>query len=101
MYCLGRALDPNPEKKNLERVSKHLNKVCVDLGLDTIKMPVFMKDLEKIEKECEISINIFVLEVTRSYPIKLTKAKYDKHIDLLFIEKDEKEHYVWIKDFNK
>ena len=24
IYCLGRVLDPNPEKKHLERVSKHL-----------------------------------------------------------------------------
>jgi hypothetical protein len=28
MYCLGRALDPNPEKCHLELVSKHLKDVC-------------------------------------------------------------------------
>ena len=33
IYCLARVLDPNPEKKNFERVSKHLKKVCIDLNL--------------------------------------------------------------------
>ena len=28
IYCLGRALDPTPEKKNLNCVSKHLRTVC-------------------------------------------------------------------------
>ena len=50
MYCLGRALDPNPEKHHLQLVSKHLKKVCVDLGLENIKMPVSMKDIPKIKK---------------------------------------------------
>ena len=49
MYCLGRALDPNPEKEHLERVSKNLKKVCQDLGLENLKMPVSMKDIPKIE----------------------------------------------------
>src|SRR5271163_1880928 len=30
MYCLGRALDPEPELRDWERVSKHLKKVCVE-----------------------------------------------------------------------
>ena len=36
MYCLGRALDPNPEMKHLERVSNHLKHVYEDLGLNKI-----------------------------------------------------------------
>ena len=39
MYCLGRTLDPVPEKHHLERVSKHLIDVCHMLGLDDIKIP--------------------------------------------------------------
>src|SRR5271156_2584521 len=31
--CLGRALDPNPEKHHLERVNKHLKDVCHKFGL--------------------------------------------------------------------
>src|SRR6266496_4266434 len=59
MYCLGRALDPNPEKGKLERVSKHLKNVCTELGLDKIKMPVSLKNIPKIEKALNLDINIF------------------------------------------
>ena len=48
MYCLGRALDPNPEKSNWERVSKHLKQVCVELGLDKIGIPVAITHISKI-----------------------------------------------------
>ena len=43
IYCLGRALDPTPEKKNLERVSTHLKTVCESLGLNNIKHPLMNK----------------------------------------------------------
>jgi hypothetical protein len=62
MYCLGRVLDPNPEKKHLERVSKHLMKVCEDLGLNKIIMPVKKTDIPKIEKKFNISINLYGLK---------------------------------------
>src|SRR6266536_2705249 len=100
-YCLGRVLDPNPVKKNLERVSKHLKKVCTDLGLYDIEMPVSMKDIPTIEKKFNISINVFGHEGTDIFPIIVTKEKYDKHIDLLYTENEETYHYVLITDFDK
>src|SRR5207244_6502128 len=51
IYCLGRRFDPNPEKAHLERVNKHLKKVCSDLAFDKIKKPVTVKHIHKIEKE--------------------------------------------------
>ena len=59
IYCLGRALDPTPEKTNLERVSTHLKKVCESLGLNNIKTPVNEQDLPKIESQFNISINLY------------------------------------------
>ena len=32
IYCLGRALDPSPEKSHLERVSKHLENCMRKFG---------------------------------------------------------------------
>ena len=43
IYCLGRRFDPNPETKDLERVSKHLKEVSNKLGFDKIKTPVTKK----------------------------------------------------------
>ena len=83
MYCLGRALDPNPEKSHLERVTKHLKDACHKLGLDQIKMPVSMKDIPKIEEKFNISINIFGHKGADIHPLSLTKLTGRKHVDLL------------------
>src|SRR6266536_2315918 len=101
MYCLGRILDPNPEKDHLERVSKHLKSVCRDLGLYNIEMPVSVKDIPTIEKKFNISINVFGHESTDIFPIKLCKEKYDKHVDILYTENKDTDHYVLITDFDK
>ena len=100
---MGRRFDPNPESKNLESVSKHLKQVCSDLGFDKIKTPVETKDIPKIEKQFNISINLFGHNDGDIFPIVITKKVVDdtKHIDLLVTSNEESNHYVWIKDFNK
>src|SRR6266581_1217506 len=75
MYCLGRALDPNPEKDNLDRVSKHLKNVCIELGIDKIKMPVALKDIPKIEQKFSIRINVFGFIGGDIYPLRSKESK--------------------------
>ena len=101
IYCLGRALDPTPEKNKLERVSKHLKAVCESLGLNNIKIPVSEKDLPNIENQFNISINLFSYSDSDIYPIRLTQSTASKHIDLLITSNSETNHYVWIKNFNR
>ena len=108
VYCLGRVLDPKPENNNLDRVSKHLKNVCDELGLNKIKTPVMDKDIPKIEKQYNISINLFGHNGNDIHPIKLTKHLRDKHINLLVTSNNDStpssntmHHYIWIKDFNK
>ena len=101
MYCLGRALDPNPEKHHLERVNKHLKDVCHELGLDKIKMPVSMKDIPKIERDFNTSINVFGHNGGDIHPLSLTKLTGTKHVDLLVTSDATTNHYVLIKDFSK
>ena len=105
IYCLGRRFDPKPETKNLERVSKHLRSVCEKIGFNKIGTPVTKKHFEKIEKEFNITINLYEHSLNSGiYPIRLNRRVVDetRHIDLL-ITNDGKEnyHYVWIKDFDK
>ena len=101
IYCLGRALDPTPEKKNLERVSTHLKTVCESLGLNEIKTPVNEQDLPKSESQFNISINLFSHSEADIYPIRLTQSTASKHIDLLVTSNAETKHYVWIRNFNR
>ena len=101
IYCLGRALDSNPEKNHLDRVSTHLKNVCETLGLNTIKTPVNIQDLPKIEKQFNVSINIYGHSNSDIYPIHSTYSTAAKHIDLLVTSNSETNHYVWIKNFNR
>ena len=80
IYCLGRALDPSPEKKNLERVSIHLKTVCENLGLNNIRTPVSEKDLPQIESQFNISINLFSHSDSDIYPIRITKSTRSQNI---------------------
>ena len=101
IYCLGRALDSNPEKNHLDRVSTHLKNVCETLGLNTIKTPVNIQDLPKVEKQFNVSINIYGHSNSDIYPIHTTYSTAAKHIDLLVTSNSETNHYVWIKNFNR
>ena len=100
IYCLGPALDPTPEIKNLDCVSKHLKNVCENLGLNDIKSPVNEQDLPKIESQFIISINLFSHSNSDIYPICITQSTAEKHVDLLVTSNSEANHYVWIKNFN-
>src|SRR5258708_2067312 len=107
MWCLARALDPNPEKNNWERVSKHLKKVCHELGLEEklskFKLPIAVKDIPKIEIILDIDINLFSFDDVYGdiYPLLRTKKSPCKTVNLLFTSNEESNHYVLIKDFNK
>ena len=113
IYCLGRALDPNPEKNNLDRVSTHLKTVCETLSLNDIKIPVNVQDLLKIESQYNVSINLYghsesnknstdsYVNPIQIYPVRITQSNAAKHIDLLVTSNTETNHYVWIKNFNK
>ena len=105
VYCLARALDPNPETINLERVSKHLKRVVVSLGLDKIQCPVKIDTttFTQLENNFNLSINLFGHKAESIYPIIITK-KTDggEHVNLLLTSNDEGvNHYVWIKNFDK
>ena len=113
IYCLGRALDPNPEKNNLDRVSTHLKNVCETLGSNNIKTPMNMQDLLKIESQYNVSINLnghsesnknqtySYVNPIQIYPIRITQSFAIKHIDLLITSNTETNHHVWFKNFNK
>ena len=91
----------NPQEKDPQRIKKS-DKQCVDnLNYNGIEFPVTTKQYNKIEKQNEININVFGYEEKQPYPIYISKEKYEDHMELLLITKDENKHYVLIKDFNK
>ena len=91
----------NPQDKNPQRIKKSDKEYINQLDYSEIEFPVTTKKYNKIEKQNEININVFGYENKQPYPIYISKEKYEKHMELLLITKDENKHYVLIKDFNR
>ena len=91
----------SPQDKYPQRIKKCDKAYISKLDYTGIEFPVTIKQLSKIEKQNEININVFGYEEKQPYPIYISKEKYEDHMELLLITKDENKHYVLIKDFNK
>ena len=92
----------NPQEKDPQRIKKADRRYIKNLNYEGIDFPLSKKDYDKVEKQNRIRINVFCYNDKReSFPIHLSKEKFEDEMNLLLIEKDENKHYVLIKDFNK
>ena len=98
-WCHNRKL--NPEKVHPERIKQKDKESVKKLDYSGITFPVQIKDINKIEKNNKINISVFGYESKRLYPIRVSNEKYQDHLELLYLQKGEKSHYVYIKDFNR
>ena len=71
-----------------------------ELNYDGINFPLSQKHYNKVETQNDIRMNVFGYENGQAFPIYISKEKFDNQMNLLLIAKDEKKHYVLIKDFN-
>ena len=90
----------NPQKKNPQRITKVDKQFIGGLNYKGIEFPVLQKQYNNIEKQNSIRINVFGYEKRQSFPIHISKEKFEDQMDLLLITKDEKRHYVLIRNFN-
>ena len=71
-----------------------------ELNYDGINFPLSKKHYNKVEKQNSIGINVFDYEDGQPFPNHISKETFKNQMNLLLIRKDEKKHYVLIKDFN-
>ena len=90
----------NPQRKNPQRIKKDDKKYIGGLDYTNIEFPASQKQYDKIKKQNSIRINIFGYEKGQPFPIHISKEKFEDQMNLLLITKDEKRHYVLMKDFN-
>ena len=98
-WCHVRHL--NPQNNNPQRIKKIDKNLIKQLDYSNIEFPVTVKQINKIEKQNNIRINLFGCEEKQKFPIYISQEKYQDHMELLLINKDKKNHYVLIKNFNK
>ena len=79
-------------RKDKENFAKELN-------FKYIKLPVKLRDIHKIDKKDCIDSNVFSYEKKRKHPIQVSRNTFKRYVDLSLIRED-KRHYVLIKDFN-
>ena len=91
----------NPQKKDPQRIKKADKQYIEKLDYTNIVFPVSQKQYNKIEKQNSIKINVFGHEERQPYPIHISKETFEDQMNLLLIKKDEKKHYVLIRDFDK
>ena len=99
-YCLIYHLNQSEIKNNPQRVSVY-KQYENTVDFTGIEFPVSIKDIPKIEKMNNISINVFGYETNSTFPIFISENQADNPLNLLLISKEEKRHYVYIKDFNR
>ena len=87
--------------KDPQRIKKSDRKYVSELNYDGVEFPVDIKQIKKIEQQNEININVFGYENKQSYPLRISKEKFEDHMELLLISEDMNKHFVYIKDFNR
>ena len=90
----------NPQIKYPERIKNKDKKMINELNYDGIDFPLSQKHHNKVEKQNSIRINVFGYEDGQPFPINISKETFEDQMNLLLVTKDEKKHYVLIKDFN-
>ena len=90
----------NPQDKDPQRIKKTDKQYIEKLDYSGIEFPVNVKQFNKIEKQNKINISVFGYEEKQPFPIYVSKEKFEDHMELLLITKDENKHYILIKDFN-
>ena len=104
-WCHVRHL--NPVQKNPQRLTQKDRAVAKTLDYTGVTFPVTIREMGKIEKENKININAYVYNKDGKYvsPIRNSETAYEDTLNVLLIEreteKEYKQHYVYIKDFNR
>ena len=90
----------NLQGKDPQRIKKVDKGMINELNYDGIDFPVSQKHYNKAEKQNNIRINVFGYEKGQPFPIHISKETFEDQMNLLLITKENKKHYVLIKDFN-
>jgi len=66
---------------------------------------MMLNQIKKFENLNDISINVYCIEKQKELsilPIRLTKKKMDKHVNLPYVQNDDDVgHFAWIKNLSR
>ena len=98
-WCIGRS--QHPVQKNAERITSLLRKQCEEFDWSGISFPVGWRDIDKFERNNDISINVLGLVDQEIVTLRKTKQKKEKHVILFKLKNAKTEHFAWVKNLNR
>ena len=99
LWCHVRHI--NPTKEHPGEIKKSDWRFANNLNYDGIEFLVKESDFNKTEVQNNICSNVSGYENKLVFPIYVSNKKYKDSIDLLLLIRDNKSHYVYIKDFSR
>ena len=91
----------HPVDKNSERITKELKKQSEKFDWSGLKFLVKLDQIRIFEKNNpSFSINVFGF-AKDVYPLRISKTKRERIVNLLFISDGEKQHYCVIKNLSR
>ena len=97
----------NPIENNPQRITQKDRKIAKTLDYTGVTFPVTIRDMGRIEKQNKININAYLYNEDGKYvtPYRNSETEYGDTLNVLLIERETeaeyKQHYVYIKDFNR
>ena len=97
----------NPIENNPQRITQKDRRIAQTLDYTGVTFPVTIKDMGRIEKQNKININAYLYNEDGKYvtPYRNSETEYGDTLNVLLIERETereyKQHYVYIKDFNR
>lgn len=95
-----------PAELNSDRQSSYPHYETV-LNVQGLNFPLKIEQVKKFEQLNDISINVYTLVQEKTQPIRISKCKKARHVNLLYIEEKVGEgeninaHFAWIKDLSR
>ena len=68
-------------------------------NFNNVTFPVQKRTMQKIEKQNNVSTNVFVYEDETPYGIYTSKQTFEKQVDLVLLSNSKNFHYFLIKGF--
>ena len=94
VWCHVRHL--RPKARRATTITQKDRDLELSLHYEGIKFPVKISDIDRIERKNKINISVFGYKGRKQfYPIRISKSKYEDHMELLLLGDDEGNlHYV-------
>ena len=98
-WCIGRS--QNPVTKNAERITYLLRRQCTEFDWSNISFPVSWKDIDRFERNNDISVNVLGLVGKDIVTLRKTKEKKDRHVILFKLQTSKTSHFALVKNLNR